>query len=375
MNRSDISYIKFSQLKGIGLKNKVKLLSFYESADSVFEEAMKSSTDSRLYKVKKSLIAFNEKQFEESIFRLKSVDNVRVISINNSLYPKLLKEIPDPPIVLYALGNIDLLGKSKVSIVGSRHASGYGKDVAQKISYQVSEDNMCVVSGMASGIDACAHVGALKSIKTVGHGGTIAVLGSGLDVCYQKSNHRLYNQIREKGLLISEYLPNVQPNKYHFPQRNRIISGLSLGVLVVEASVNSGSLITAKLSLDYNREVFAIPGAIQSLHSKGCHYLIKNGAKLVENKQDIYDEIGHVTKNECRIDSSDVKDSMEKKYKDTLTKLQGSVLNCIQFHQTTFEKIMQDSRLSMAELNVVLLQLEILGLINNEKSGSFRRIK
>lgn len=214
---------------------------------------------------------------------------IEEISIESKDYPEQLRKIHDAPLKLYILGNKEILKHIGIAIVGSRNATEYGKKVAIQFSKDLSENGINIISGLALGIDTCAHLGTLQSDF---QGKTIAVLGSGLDEIYPKQNAELARRIiKSGGCIITEYALGTRPEKLHFPQRNRIISGLSKGVLVVEASEKSGSLITADFALEQGREVFAVPGNILNFTSVGTNNLIKQGAKLVTNFQDILEEL------------------------------------------------------------------------------------
>jgi DNA processing protein len=209
-----------------------------------------------------------------------------IVTLADETYPKALLEIPDPPALLYAIGRIDLLQRTSLAVVGSRNATAQGEQNAENFAQALSETGLTIVSGLAMGIDAAAHRGGLA-----GSGSTVAVLGTGVDVIYPRRNAELAAQIAEHGLLVSEFPLGTAPAAYNFPRRNRLISGLSRGCLVVEAAAASGSLITARAAADQGREVFAIPGSIHSPLSKGCHGLIKSGAKLVESAEDVLAEL------------------------------------------------------------------------------------
>lgn len=223
---------------------------------------------------------------QEELQRLKKI-GARLITIFDSSYPTDLKQIHDPPPLLYIKGNDLPLKKTMIAVVGSRNPSHYGLKVTEEICQGLAMLDISIVSGMAKGIDAAAHWGCLRR-----KGFTVAVLGSGIDVIYPSSNVKLYNHIMENGSVITEFPLGTPPEGRNFPIRNRIISGLSKGVVVVEASRRSGSLITASLALEQGREVFAVPGSIESFKSTGTHFLIKQGAKLVENADDILQELG-----------------------------------------------------------------------------------
>jgi DNA processing protein len=209
-----------------------------------------------------------------------------VITLADEAYPRLLLEIPDPPALLYARGRAELLQRPGLAVVGSRNASQQGEANAQRLAHALSDAGLTIVSGLALGIDAAAHRGGLA-----GAGSTIAVLGTGIDVVYPSRNIALAAEIAERGLLVSEFPLGTAPAGQNFPRRNRLISGLARGCLVVEAALASGSLITARAAADQGREVFAMPGSIHSPLSKGCHALIKSGAKLVESAEDVLAEL------------------------------------------------------------------------------------
>ncbi len=211
-----------------------------------------------------------------------------VITQADAVYPPLLLEIPDPPPFLFVYGRLDT-NVSNVAMVGSRNATPYGITMAERLSASLAAMGVTVVSGMALGIDTAAHRGALKTGRR-----TIAVLGSGLGRIYPASNRSLFHQIAENGAVVSEFSLMTEPEPHNFPIRNRVISGMSLGTVVVEATRRSGSLITARLAAEQNREVFAIPGSVQSFKSTGTHTLIKQGAKLVEHAGDIIEEVSHL---------------------------------------------------------------------------------
>ena len=215
-------------------------------------------------------------------------DQHQVLTLGHADYPELLQQIADPPLMLYLAGNAELLHQPQLAIVGSRKPTIEGFNDARRFAGALSELGWCITSGLAEGIDAAAHQGCLQA-----NGKTLAVLGTGIDRVYPRSNQPLYEQIYYQGLLISEFPLGTAPRGHNFPKRNRIVAGLSVGVLVVEAALKSGSLISARLACESGREVFAIPGSIHQAQYKGCHQLIKQGAKLTETIQDIHEELAH----------------------------------------------------------------------------------
>jgi DNA processing protein len=211
---------------------------------------------------------------------------VRAVTAFDPDYPKLLSEIPDPPFVLFAAGSLDRFRLPAVAVVGSRDASRYGREVASRLAKDLSSVGVTVVSGFARGVDEAAHIAAAD-----GPGGTIAVLGCGLDVDYPREHARLKETLAQRDLLVSEFLPGTEPRPANFPVRNRIIAGLASGVVVVEASRRSGSLITARLAADFGRDVFAVPGSVFSATSAGAHELLRDGAILCRGSQDVFTEL------------------------------------------------------------------------------------
>ena len=216
------------------------------------------------------------------------VESIRqsVIALSDPDYPALLREIIDPPLALHTVGNRSLLGSTSIAVVGSRRASPYGVNAARELTKELAAAGLTIVSGLARGIDAAAHEAALDT-----HAATIAILGTGIDVIYPRSNVRLFRRIEREGLILSEFAPGTPPMPENFPMRNRVISGLCAGTVIVEATSRSGSLITARMAAEQGREVFAVPGSIFSKGSEGTHRLIQYGAKLVHDAGDIFDEL------------------------------------------------------------------------------------
>jgi len=214
-------------------------------------------------------------------------DGHHLVCVGDASYPPLLRQLPDAPVGLFVSGNIQLLSMPQLAMVGSRNPSHYGREVATAFAKHLSQCGLVITSGLAEGVDAASHRGALD-----GSGQTVAVCGTGLDSVYPASSNALAKEIEMHGALVSEFPVGTTARRYHFPLRNRIISGLSLGTFVVEAALHSGSLITAKQAGDYGREVFALPGSIHNPMAKGCHQLIRQGAKLVDSAEDILNELG-----------------------------------------------------------------------------------
>ena len=281
------SWIELSLVPGLGGGSFRSLLSTFGLPSQVF-----SATPSQLRRVVPEALASHilERRFGaeiETALQWASRPGHAVLTLADSQYPKLLLEIPDPPVLLYVSGDVKLLSSPALAVVGSRNATPQGLKNAQSFSRAFSDAGFTIVSGLAHGVDSAAHAGGLE-----GKNSTIAVLGSGIDTVYPRRNEPLAEQISLRGALVSEFPLGAPPLPGNFPRRNRLISGLARGCLVVEAALDSGSLITARLAAEQGREVFAIPGSIHSPLSRGCHALIKQGAKLVETAQDVLEELG-----------------------------------------------------------------------------------
>ncbi|HVN98301.1 MAG TPA: DNA-processing protein DprA [Syntrophorhabdaceae bacterium] len=287
---------------------------------------------------------------------LKVLDSMggRIATIRDAEYPPLLKHIPDAPVVLYKKGSLDA-GCNMLAIVGSRRATFEGMNLAEKIAETLSSVGITVVSGFARGIDSSAHKGAVK-----GNGGTVAVFGCGVDVCYPPENRQLYGHIAEKGLLISEYGPQEEPLPFHFPERNRIIAGLSKGILVIEASKKSGSLITARLGLEYGREVMAIPGSVFRDEYRGANALIKQGAKLVENIDDIVSTCfpGLVLKPK---EPANINREEERIF---------SIIGALKIH---VDEVIEKSGMAAKQVMAILTKLEMKELIRETPGGFYMK--
>ncbi|OGR13704.1 MAG: DNA protecting protein DprA [Desulfobacterales bacterium RIFOXYA12_FULL_46_15] len=298
----------------------------------------------------------------EQIFK----NNINIVTIVDSFYPDLLKQIPDPPPLLTYYGSLDNESPC-VSIIGSRSATSYGLSTAENLSYKLSIKGFQVVSGLARGIDAMAHRGALKA-----NGKTIAVLGSGLKKIYPKENKDLFHAIAKTGTVFSEFKVDADPVPHHFPIRNRIIAGLSCGSIVVEAAKRSGSLITARLASDYNREVFAVPGSIKSKKSEGTHSLLRQGAKLVETEIDIIDELYHfIHVHEKKMTVPILSDTQESSHNSCLSKDRPIILDFIEPYPVHIDIIIEKSGMNSSDVASQLLDLELEGLVIRHQGNCY----
>ncbi|SNR79011.1 DNA protecting protein DprA [Methylobacillus rhizosphaerae] len=279
-------WVSLSLVPGLGSQMLCQLLAAFGSPEQIYSASRQRLRDIVPDTVANAITAGPAEELQLMIAAWLQQAGNHLVTLADASYPQALLDIPNPPPLLYTKGDLKLLNMPSIAVVGSRHASPQGEKNAEEFSAALSQHGLCIVSGMALGIDGAAHRGALK----VG-GKTIAVVGTGLDIVYPARHRNLAHQIAEHGLIVSEFALGTPSRAQNFPRRNRIISGLSQGCLVIEANVQSGSLITARLAAEQGREVFAIPGSIHSPLAKGCHQLIKQGAKLVEGTQDILDEM------------------------------------------------------------------------------------
>ncbi|MBV8636083.1 MAG: DNA-protecting protein DprA, partial [Burkholderiaceae bacterium] len=289
----------------------------------------------------------------------------RIITLADADYPPLLLNIPDPPLLLYAKGNTTLLSQLSVAIVGSRNATAQGIQHAEKFAAALSTSGLHTVSGMALGIDAAAHRGSLTAFEAGrGSGSTIAVVGTGMDIVYPARNRALAHAIARHGCIVSEYALGTPAIASNFSRRNRIVSGLARGTLVVEAAVHSGSLITARTATEQGREVFAIPGSIHSPLAKGCHQLIRQGAKLVESAQDILEELTPFLAQVPAIAQV-----------DAVTQDGHPLLAAMGYDPIDVGTLAQRSGMDLAALNTQLLDLELEGHVEVLPGNTYRRLQ
>jgi len=359
-------WIWLTKIKGIGPTKVQNLLEEFATARGIWgasrEELNKvvgigSALSSKIIKSKD--------YFSPSLERNKlKKQGANLVTLQDKCYPKLLKEIYAPPPILYYHGSLDYLQAPCIAVVGTRSCSLYGKRIAQKLSERLAREGFSVISGLARGIDTKAHQGALRT------GSTYAVLGSGLDNIYPPENAKLATKIAQQGAVLTAYPLGQKPARNNFPARNRIISGLSLGTIVVEAPNKSGALITADFAVKQGREVFAIPGDVTREQSVGPHKLIQTGAKLVQSLDDITAEL--LVEKTSNPQKNEFKTKTNKG--NNLEDQEKIVYQSLNINAKQFEKILTDVKIEAEQLNSILLQLEIAGLIEQLPGNRFRQI-
>lgn len=356
-------YIALNLLPDIGPVTFRRLISALGTPENIFR-----ANSQELKKISgigenraKSISTFSQWDRVKNELRKAEQNNIRIISVSDDNYPESLKRIYDAPPVIYLKGTLAEIDKYAVAMVGSRSATPYGIQTAEKISYKLASSGLTIVSGMARGIDTASHRGAIDA-----GGRTIAVLGSGIDVPYPAANRDLMETIMYSGAVISEFPMGTPPLRENFPRRNRIISALSLGVIAVEAAPGSGSLITAKYALEQNKEVFAVPGNIISRNSKGTNTLIKNGAKLVETADDVIEELWPQIKGVLKEDNLTNEKTMDSMNNDEKT-IYGSLTN----GPMHIDSIIRDMNMPSGRTLSTLLGLELKGMIRQAEGKLF----
>jgi DNA processing protein len=358
----DIYLIWLSRIDGIGIKKIDILLGAFGSAENVFRAQKLDFAELKgvtAVNVETILASQKKEILERYYYELKKL-NIKYVSKFNENYPKELLKISDPPVGLYVLGEIPK-SEFALGVVGSRRCTGYGVSIAEKFSYDLAKKNVTIISGMARGIDSFALKGALAA-----GGKTIAVLGCGVDICYPPENKALREKVISSGAVVSEYPPNTPPLPAYFPIRNRIISGISKGVLIVEAGYKSGAIITATCAADQGREIFAVPGNITSEYSAGSNALIKDGAIPVTTPNDIIGTIGVVYKDE--------KNNNIYTKRELLSPEEQNVFEMISDEPINFEELTAKSKSDLNELSCLLTELELKGYINKLAGSRYIRV-
>lgn len=366
MEEQLIYWVWLNSIPGFGPVRSGKLLEFFEHPKNIWN-ASEAELNKANFLNRQAIKSLMDGKFREDAYKNLKVakdQKIDIITIRDENYPYYLKNIYDPPIILYVRGNI-LKNEKCIAVVGARRATYYGIKMAESLSYALAGVGLTVVSGMARGIDTNAHKGAKETGRTIG------VLGCGTDIAYPPENRGLISEVTQKGAVISEYPPGTPPVPSNFPARNRIISGMSIGVVVIEAGERSGSLITAEFALEQGREVFAVPGNVSSMNSKGTNKLIKDGAKIVTSVEDILEELI----NYGITDSVDTKHSY-KAYDETLFKGLNSeerkLVECLKLEPLHIDELTKKSGFNIKVVGSLLVMLELKGVVEQIPGKIFR---
>ncbi len=358
-------------VEGLGNVAAKNLLEAYGSPEAIFSaskeemETIEAVTPQISSNIERKRFALDP---EKELKKIEAA-GARIISCIDPEYPASLKEIYDPPMLLFAKGSSIPSFETFVAVVGSRNPTPYGIKMAQKIGKELAQRGIHVVSGLARGIDGAAQWGCIQ-----GGGYTIGVLGTGVDVIYPASNKKLFQEVIEKGCVVSEFPLGTRPEPRNFPIRNRIISGISSGVVVVEAARKSGSLITASQALDQGREVFAVPGSALSVRSSGAHYLIKQGAKLVESAEDILEELGPMGRPGLQRGEGPGKSEKEEAIVEQLGKNARAIYEILSHYPIHLDELVRQTGLQPGAVSGLLVEMELLGLVKQLTGKMFVRI-
>jgi len=353
---NQLALLAFNRIPLIGPRTIIALWQRWPNLYEIFQWDLAMCLNAGLSTaVANMIINFDHHLIEQDLMWQAEKSQYNLLTLADVNYPKLLREIHSPPLVLYANGDLSCLNKPTIAIIGTRKPSTVGRNTAWQFALELANVGITIVSGLALGIDAAAHQGCLHA-----NGKTVAVFGTGIDKIYPQPHILLARNIAESGLILSEFPLHSAPSAGHFPRRNRIISGLSLATLVVEAAFKSGSLITARLALEQNREVFAVPGSIHNPQSRGCHYLLRQGAMLVTSTQDILRELNIVVPDVCSIQCK------MPVYKNC------ELIQYIGFETTTVDQLLESSGLTLSVLLHKLAELELNGIVQAVAGGYVR---
>ena len=370
------AWLRLELTPGVGAETARRLLAafgepsaVFEQTESAFRQIVSAQQAQALGQAPDGWASLSEDTWQWLQTQTAAGVTRTVVTLGDADYPSSLLDIPDPPLMLYAMGQTEALGQLKaehaLAMVGSRNPTPQGAANAREFARSLAASGLSIVSGLALGVDGAAHEGALLGAAP-GRLATIAVVGTGLDRVYPKSHRDLAHQITQQGLILSEYPLGTPPLAPNFPRRNRLISGLSQATLVVEAALQSGSLITAKQALEQGRDVMAIPGSIHSAQSKGCHALIKQGAKLVESAQDVLEEL--------RLPDALVQAPLDLQEANTPNQTEGELLTCLGHDPVSLDALQARCGWPTAQLQAELMELELMGQVGRLPGGLFQRI-
>ncbi len=377
MGDNNLQYwLALTYVEGLGVRGAHRLIEHFRSPQAVYAASLTELESCGIpAPVAQAIFAqVGLKEAEKEVGAARKAECC-LLAYDGEDYPPLLRQIADPPLVLYVRGDVKVLAQHSLAVVGTRKPSAYGSQVAHRLAADLAARQLVIVSGMARGIDSCAHRGALEAKG----GRTVAVQGRGMDAIYPSENRKLAEKIVENGAIISEFPLGTGPTPENFPIRNRIISGLSLGVLVVEAAEYSGSLITARLALEQNREVFAVPGNITTAQSFGPNHLIKQGAKLVDQWVDVMEEFPAEIRRQLvpAVEASDnaaAASDAPSLFEQSLTADQKNVFEVLRIDEATFiDSIFGSVAMPPARVLQALLELEMSGLIRQLPGKNFIR--
>ncbi len=373
-HRPLVDWLRIFHTPGIGSRRFHRLLEIFGTPACILQASRQALLGAGLNNSQVEGLRSGQQQAVDADLEWAGRDGNHLLCLDDAQYPAMLRQIPDPPPVLYIRGYIDHLSHHQIAIVGSRNPTQPGLETARSFASHLSRCGLVICSGLALGIDASAHEGALAAGQP-----TVAVMGTGLNRVYPARHRELAHRIAEQGVLVSEFAPDTGPKQGHFPRRNRIISGLSLGTLVIEAALRSGSLTTARHAMEQGREVFAIPGSINNPLARGCHRLIREGAKLVETAEDILEELGTLAKTQLILENTSIiPDNSEQLQIDKIQAADPDYTRLVQamaYEPVSIDTIVIRSGLTPEEVSSMLLILELQGLVTTVPGGCYVRVE
>ncbi|MBN2886633.1 MAG: DNA-processing protein DprA [Chromatiaceae bacterium] len=363
------AWLTLQAAPGLGPRTLERLVAHYGNASLVLEQSAAELAERGLAPATIAALRAPDQALIDAALAWAEQPDCHILARDDARYPRRLAEIPDPPPLLYVRGDVALLNEPQIAVVGSRNSSSAGDEVTRYFARALAERGLVITSGLAAGIDAAAHAGALEA------GRTLAVLGTGADRVYPPRNRNLARAIVEQGALITELALGSGPQAYHFPRRNRIISGLSLGVLVTEAALRSGSLITARQALEQGREVFALPGSIRNPLARGCHALIREGARLVEEPLDILEELVPQLRAALKEDETPASSGapVTASVRTPPDADQARLLAALGFEPMAADELGERTGLSTADIVSMLVVLELEGHVSSLPGGRYSR--
>ncbi len=367
-----VGWLALALTPGLGARTAGKLLREFGSPDAIFNASLTALEGQRLPAAVAQAL-HSRRPLSDAAKELAQVQAIgcRLLTWDEPEYPARLREIYDPPPLLYVRGNVELLNRHMISVVGARRPTPYGNQMAERISKDLADRGLVVSSGLARGIDACAHKGALSSAA----GATIGVLGCGIDVVYPKENKKIFEQIEQRGAIISEFPIGTFPAPQNFPIRNRIIAGMALGVVVVEGAQYSGSLITARLAMEFGREVFGVPGHVTQPSSFGPNQLIKQGAKLVTGWEDIVEELPTPVRAELMPVESIPHEQRAALVEESLGPTERPLYGLLSLDQARHvDDLVENSGLSSSEVLAALFDMELRGVVRQLPGKQFLKV-
>ena len=367
-----IGWLALALTPGLGARTAGKLLREFGSPDAIFSSSL-TALEAQNLSAQVAQALHSRRPLSDAARELAQVQAIgcRLLTWDEPAYPARLREIYDPPPLLYVRGNVELLNRHSISVVGARRPTPYGNQMAERISKDLADRGLVIASGLARGIDASAHRGALASAC----GATIGVLGCGIDVVYPKENRKIFEQIEQRGAIISEFPIGTFPAPQNFPIRNRIIAGMSLGVVVVEGAQYSGSLITARLAMEFGREVFAVPGHVTQPSSFGPNQLIKQGAKLITGWEDVVEELPTPVRAELMPVEDIPQEQRSALVEEALSPTERPLYGLLSVDEARHvDDLVENSGLSSSEVLAALFDMELRGVVRQLPGKQFVKV-